>query len=140
MEAEERQERRGRRAEAKQKITAAELERSVPDAPCLADFEDGAKTAVDEAVVITAVQDAVVTAAVKEMKDRTSVVETRGALAAASTQICEAVASRSEPVGKEAEERKGAEYGELSRGLRHMEPHFFLAQVRQRQLTHLPVL
>jgi hypothetical protein len=128
MESEERQ-KRGRPKGVNNKVTVAELEASVPTAPVLADFHldaEGPSTAEllsTAEVLSTAVllgTDEETDAAILTSRD-SSDVACKETIERTDYETVENVAT--------ASDTPGPGYGDMSRGLRQLEPHFFLSKV-----------
>jgi hypothetical protein len=131
MESEERP-RRGRPKEVNNKVTVAELEGSVPTAPVLADFQldvEGSSTAEllsTAEVLSTAVligTDEETNAALLTPRD-SSAVPCKETIERTDCEKVENVAT--------ASDTPGPGYGDMSRGLRQLEPHFFLSKVGEK--------
>jgi hypothetical protein len=133
MESEERQ-RRGRPKGACNKVTVAELEASVPTAPVLADFHldvEGPSTAkllstaeVPSTAVVQVPRTEKETGAVLLTPRESSDVPSKETIERTDCETVENVVT--------ARDTPGPGYGDMSRGLRHLEPHFFLSKVGEK--------
>jgi hypothetical protein len=133
MESEERQ-KRGRPKEVNNKVTIAELEASVPTAPVLADFYldvEGPSTAA-----LLSKAEVPSTAVVRGTDETDAVLLTPRE---SSDVPCKETIERTDCESGEtvenvvtASDTPGPGYGDMSRGLRQLEPHFFLSKVGEK--------
>jgi hypothetical protein len=128
MESEERQ-RRGRPKEVNNKVTVAELEGSVPTAPVLADFQlDVEEPSTAEVRSTAEVLSTAVLLGTDEETDAAPLTSRES-----SAVSCKETIKRTDYETVQnvvaASDTQGSGYGDMSRGLRQLEPHFFLSKV-----------
>ncbi len=135
MESEERQ-KRGRPKEVKNKVTVAELEASVPTAPVLADFHldvaEGPSTA--ELLSTAEVPSTAVVLGIDEETDAAPLTSRDSSAVPCNETIERTDCESGETVenAATASDTRGPGYGDMSRGLRQLEPHFFLSKVGEK--------
>jgi hypothetical protein len=112
------------------KVTVAELEGSVPTAPVLADFHLDAEGPSTAEVLSTAVvlgTDEETDAAPLTSRDSSDVLSVE-TIERTDCETVENVVT--------ASDTPGPGYGDMSRGLRQLEPHFFLSKVGVKKCHH----
>ncbi len=131
MESEERQ-KGGRPKGACNKVTVAELEASVPTAPVLADFYldvEGPSTA--ELLSTAEVPSTAVVLGIDEETDAAPLTSRDSSAVPCNETIERTDYESGETVENvvKASDTPGPGFGDMSRGLRQLEPHFFLSKV-----------
>jgi hypothetical protein len=132
MESEERQ-RRGRPKGGCKKVTVAELEASVPTAPVLADFQLDVEEPSTAELLSTA--EVLSTAVLLGTDEDAAPLTSRDSSDVPSIETikrtdCES--GETEENVATARDTPGPGYGDMSRGLRQLEPHFFLSKVGEK--------